>query len=150
MDLSVSMPWWNSLSIDFQSLLQQYPYTILYFYPKDNTSWCSLEAQDFSSLYDIFLSLWIQVFGISKDSHKSHCTFMEKYSLWFPLISDPELVLHRYFSVLAEKSMYGKTYLWTVRSTYILDVSGSIVYKRYNIKAKWHAQDVLDRVKWHL
>lgn len=66
-------------SVDFSVLLQKKSYTIVYFYPKDNTSGCTLEAQEFTNLVPVFADYDIQVIGVSKDSHKSHCTFIEKY-----------------------------------------------------------------------
>lgn len=133
-------------SVDFFDLLQEKPYTILYFYPKDSTSWCTLEAQEFTQRIQEFAFHKVQVIGVSKDSHKSHCSFIEKYWLWIPLISDPEWVLHKQFGAVGEKSMYGKKYIGTIRSTFLLDTSWRVVHQWLNIQAKWHAQIVLDYV----
>ena len=73
LDVSVSFPDGSNKSLPFSDLIKQSDYTILYFYPKDNTSGCTLEAKDFSSLVDRFASYGVQIVGVSKDSHKSHC-----------------------------------------------------------------------------
>jgi len=94
----------------FLSLLSSSPYTVLYFYPKDDTPGCSVEAQEFSLLYQDFLSKNVAVFGVSKDGEQSHCRFVEKFSLAIPLIADTDLVLHDYFGTLSDRTMYGKVY----------------------------------------
>jgi thioredoxin-dependent peroxiredoxin len=83
--------------ITLSELLNKSKQTILYFYPKDNTPGCSLEARDFSVQLKTFLEKGIQIIGVSKDSEKSHCGFIEKQELTIPLISDPELILHKQF-----------------------------------------------------
>lgn len=133
-------------SIDFSDLLKKNPYTILYFYPKDNTSGCTLEAQEFTQFIQDFANYGIQVVGVSKDSHKSHCSFIEKYWLRIPLISDPEWVLHKQFGTVGEKSMYGKKYIGTIRSTFLLDDSWKVIHQWLNVSARWHAQIVLDYI----
>lgn len=115
---------------------------VLYFYPKDNTPWCTIEAHDFSRLIKDFARLWYSVVGVSKDDTRSHQRFLEKQCIQFPLISDTSLVLHHQFSTLGEKTMFGKTYTWTIRSTFVLDTEGSIVYERRKVKAKDHADMV--------
>jgi len=133
-------------SIDFSDLLQKKLYTIVYFYPKDNTSGCTLEAQEFTGLMSDFDTHRVQIVGVSKDAHISHCSFIEKYWLWIPLISDPEWLLHKQFGAVGEKSMYGKKYTGTIRSTFILDSSWKIIHQWLNVSAKWHAQIILDYV----
>ena len=80
---------------------------------------------------------------MSKDSHKSHCNFMNKHGLRFPLISDPEWLLHKQFGAVGEKSLYGKKYIGTIRSTYILDQKGAVLHQWTNVKAGGHAEKVL-------
>jgi peroxiredoxin Q/BCP len=82
--------------------------TLLYFYPKDNTPGCTLEAQDFTRLKSEFLALGIQIIGVSKDNPSSHEKFMTSCNLAIELISDEDLSLHHAFSVIGEKNMYGK------------------------------------------
>ncbi len=80
--------------------------TILYFYPKDNTPWCTIENKDFSCLKDEFAKLWIVVIWVSKDTISSHKEFIKEHELKVDLISDPELVLHKYFWAYWEKNNY--------------------------------------------
>lgn len=94
----------------FASLFSSYSYLVLYFYPKDSTSGCTVEAQEFSFLYQQFLNHEVGVFGVSKDTEKSHCRFIDESSLTIPLIADTDLVLHDYFGTLGDKTMYGKVY----------------------------------------
>jgi len=150
LDVSVSFPDGSDKSLSFSDLVKQSNYTILYFYPKDNTSGCTIEAKDFSGLVDRFSSYDVQIVGVSKDSHKSHCWFMDKHGLLFPLISDPEWLLHNQFGAVGEKSLYGKTYTGTIRSTFILDTNGDILHQRTKVRVKWHVQEVLDYVVQHL
>ncbi len=137
-------------SVDFSDLLQKKSYTILYFYPKDSTSGCTIEAQEFTQLIQEFDVHKVQIVGVSKDAHKSHCSFIEKYWLWIPLISDPEWVLHKQFGAVGEKSMYGKKYIGTIRSTFLIASSWKVVHQWLNVQAKWHAQIVLDYVTTNL
>jgi peroxiredoxin Q/BCP len=81
----------------FSDLLKEATYTILYFYPKDDTPGCTIEAKDFADHSDKFRLLNAQIVGVSKDNHKSHCKFQEKYGLSFGLISDPDFALHEQF-----------------------------------------------------
>jgi peroxiredoxin Q/BCP len=115
---------------------------ILYFYPKDNTPWCTIEANDFSRLKDDFDALWYSIVWVSKDNIQSHQRFRENQCIQFPLISDTSLVLHNQFSTLGEKTMFGKKYTWTIRSTFVLDTTGSILHERRNVKTKNHADIV--------
>lgn len=137
-------------SVDFSDLIGKSPYTILYFYPKDSTSGCTLQAQEFTQIVQEFDAHKVQIIGVSKDSNKSHCSFIEKYWLWIPLISDPEWVLHKQFGAVGEKSMYGKKYIGTIRSTFLLDWSWKIVHQWLNVSARWHAQIVLNYVVTNL
>ncbi len=104
-------------------MLAQSRYTLLYFYPKDDTPGCTREGIDFSLKQKDFQMRDIQVIGVSQDSHTSHCSFHSKYNLTIPLISDPDHELHNdtRFRVWGEKTMYGKKYMGTVRSTFLLD-----------------------------
>lgn len=130
-----------------ESLLNDKKYTILYFYPKDNTPGCTIEAKDFSCLLNEFEHLWCNIIWVSKDSEKSHNNFVEKQELKITLLSDPELIFHNQFSVIWEKKNYGRVYQWVIRSTFLLDKDWNILKEWRNIKAKNHAQKVLDYVK---
>ncbi|MBF0341476.1 MAG: peroxiredoxin [Magnetococcales bacterium] len=116
---------------------------IIYFYPKDNTPGCTLEANDFQSLGQRFAELGCTVIGISKDSVRSHVGFCSNYGLEFTLLSDGDGTLCEAFGVWQEKTLYGKTSMGIVRSTFIVDQTGVIrkVYK--SVKTQGHAEAVL-------
>ncbi len=120
---------------------------ILYFYPKDNTSGCTLEALDFTRHKKAFENLGYNVIGVSKDSFKSHCNFIEKHSLTILLLSDPEQKLIEAFDVIKEKQMYGKHYMGIERSTFVLNEHGSIEKTYRNVKAKDHVETLLQDLK---
>lgn len=120
---------------------------ILYFYPKDNTSGCTLEAIQFSELKDEFEKLNAVVIGVSKDSLLSHKKFIEKHNLKVELVSDEDISIQEHFDVWKLKKMCGKEYTGTVRSTFILDDEGNILKEFRNVKAKGHAVKVLEALK---
>ncbi len=99
----------------------------LYFYPKDNTSGCTAEACSLRDGYSQLLSAGYQVIGVSKDSATSHQGFITKYSLPFPLIADTDTQLQQQFGVWAEKKLYGRTYMGTLRQTFIIDADTAVV-----------------------
>jgi len=119
---------------------------ILYFYPKDNTPWCTKEAKDFSALKEEFEKLGYYIVWVSKDSISSHERFIEKQELKIDLISDPELILHKKFGAWGEKKNYWRVYEWTIRSTFILE-DCKMVKEYKNVKATWHAERVLEQLK---
>ena len=99
---------------------------IIYFYPKDNTSGCSLEAVSLKDNYDTFLQMGYQIIGVSKDSAASHKKFAEKYSLPFPLVADTECKLCELAGVWRLKKMCGKEYMGIVRTTFVCDNDGTV------------------------
>jgi peroxiredoxin Q/BCP len=99
---------------------------VLYFYPKDNTPGCTAEACDLRDNYNSFLKKGFAVIGVSMDSEKSHKKFAEKYSLPFPLIADTSKKILNDYGVWKEKSLYGKTFMGTVRTTFIINEKGII------------------------
>jgi len=117
---------------------------VLYFYTKDNTSGCTIEAKDFTCLVDEFKNKGYFIIGVSRDSVKSHKNFILKQDLNLLLLSDIDEKLVTAFDVLKEKSMYGRKYMGIVRSTFILDEEGKIVKEYRKIKAKGHAEEVLN------
>lgn len=117
--------------------------TVLYFYPKDNTSGCTQEACDFRDNYNR-LSARAAVVGVSPDSIKSHRNFQEKQNLNFVFLSDPEHLLAEAFGVWKEKSMYGRKYMGIERSTFVLDGQGQIVKEWRKVKIPGHVTAVLD------
>ena len=120
---------------------------VLYFYPKDNTKGCTLEAIEFSSLKEEFEKQNAIVIGVSKDSLESHKKFKEKNNLNLDLISDESLEILKYFDVWKTKKMCGREYMGTVRSTFILDDKLNILKEFRNVKAKGHANFILQTLK---
>lgn len=120
---------------------------VLYFYPKDNTSGCTKQACSFGKLYPQFEQYNTIIIGISKDSVASHKGFIEKYQLPFVLLSDPEAKVMSQYGVWQEKSMYGRKYMGTVRSTYLIDENGIIVKALEKVKATDNPVEMLEVVK---
>ena len=116
---------------------------ILYFYPKDDTSGCTKEAQEFSALAPIFAKAGAVIVGLSKDSEKSHAKFIAKYDLKVSLGSDESGDVCEAFGVWVEKSMYGKKYMGIERSTFLIDAQGKIARVWRKVKVPGHAADVL-------
>ena len=118
---------------------------ILYFYPKDNTSGCTAEACSLRDHYEELRSRGYEVVGVSVDSEKSHQNFIARHQLPFRLVADEEKRLVEEFGVWAEKSMYGRKYMGTLRSTFIIDTDGTIthVFEPKAIKTKTHAEQLL-------
>jgi peroxiredoxin Q/BCP len=119
---------------------------VLYFYPKDNTPGCTREAQAFSAMASKLQKRGAAVVGVSKDSVKSHCGFRDKYALKFPLLSDPELGVHKAYGTYGEKMMYGKKILGTIRTTFVIDGKGKIARVFPSVKVDGHAEAVLEAV----
>ncbi len=116
---------------------------VLYFYPKDDTPGCTTEAKDFAALHAAFEKAETVVIGISKDPMKSHDKFRAKYELPFALASDEGSIIAEKFGVWREKSMYGKTYMGIVRSTFLIDKSGKVAKVWPKVSVTGHAADVL-------
>jgi thioredoxin-dependent peroxiredoxin len=120
---------------------------VLYFYPKDSTPGCTTEAQQFRDLYPKFKRAGIAVFGVSRDSVKSHENFKAKQNLPFELVSDPDEKLCAEFGVMKLKNMYGKKVRGIERSTFVIDAKGVLRHEWRGVKVPGHAQEVLDFVK---
>ncbi|WP_319508356.1 thioredoxin-dependent thiol peroxidase [uncultured Methanolobus sp.] len=120
---------------------------VLYFYPKDNTSGCTKEAQDFTVLKNDFEADNAVILGISKDSVKSHIRFIEKKELGINLLSDEDTSIHQKYDVWRMKKNYGKEYMGTVRSTFLIDTEGNIAKIWDNVRTKEHAEKVLDALR---
>ncbi len=120
---------------------------VLYFYPRDDTSGCTREAQDFSALLSEFEALGARVLGVSKDSPIKHQKFISKYDLTVPLATDANGQAMEAFGVWVEKSMYGKTYMGIDRSTFLFDSAGRLVRAWRKVRVPGHAVDVLEAVK---
>lgn len=120
---------------------------VLYFYPKDNTPGCTTEGQDFRDHYDEFEALNAAVFGVSRDSLRSHEQFKAKECFPFDLISDHDGVLCDMFDVMQEKSMYGKTFMGIERSTFIFDKKGVLRHELRKVKVNGHVAAVLAEIQ---
>ncbi|MDR2240148.1 MAG: peroxiredoxin [Zoogloeaceae bacterium] len=116
---------------------------VIYFYPKDNTPGCATEAGQFRDLHGEFLKLGCSVFGISRDSLKSHQGFKSKLRLPFDLLSDTEETACRLFAVIKAKKLYGKDVIGIERSTFLIDAGGTLRREWRGVKADGHAADVL-------
>jgi peroxiredoxin Q/BCP len=116
---------------------------VLYFYPKDDTTGCTREAQEFSALADAFAKAGVKLLGASKDSVKAHQKFIAKYDLKVSLASDADGSLCEAFGTWVEKSMYGRAYMGIERSTFLIDAEGRIVRVWRKVKVPGHAEEVL-------
>ena len=117
---------------------------VLYFYPKDDTSGCTSQAQQFRDEYLRFTVNKAEILGVSKDSIASHEKFKAKHSLPFALASDGDGALCKAYGVWKEKSMYGKKYMGIERSTFLIDENGVVVKEWRKVKVSGHSQDVLN------
>ncbi len=120
---------------------------VLYFYPKDNTPGCTLEGQDFARLHPEFKKAKAEVVGVSKDSVRSHDNFCAKYGFPFSLLSDTDEAACQAFGAIVEKALYGRKYMGIDRCTFLFDASGKLVREWRKVKAKGHAEAVLEAVK---
>jgi peroxiredoxin Q/BCP len=124
-------------------------YSILYFYPKDNTPGCTTQAQNFRDRHDEFAEAGCQIFGISRDTLKSHAGFTDKQSLPYPLISDPDESLCELFGVMKLKNMYGKQVRGIERITFLVDPQGVLVKEWRGLRVPGHVDEVLQTVQGH-
>ena len=120
---------------------------ILYFYPEADTPACTTQACDFRDNLASLTTQGYVVLGISKDSVESLAKFEQKYGLTFPLLSDESLTVHERYGTWGEKQNYGKTYLGTLRSTFVVDEKGVLVHALYNVKAKGHLEMLRKKLK---
>lgn len=120
---------------------------VLYFYPKDSTSGCTAEACSLRDRYDELQKAGYEVLGVSVDSEKSHQKFIEKNNLPFNLIADTEKKLVETFGVWADKKMYGRSYMGTLRTTFIINENGEVekIFSPKEIKTKIHADQILEK-----
>jgi thioredoxin-dependent peroxiredoxin len=116
---------------------------VLYFYPRDNTPGCTIEAQDFRDHLSAFAAAGASVFGISRDSIASHCKFRDKYHLTFPLLSDGDGAAMAQYQAWGEKVLYGKKITGVLRSTVVIDRSGRVARHWPKVSIKGHAAEVL-------
>ena len=117
---------------------------VLYFYPKDDTSGCTREAQDFTALAGEYAKLGVKVVGVSRDPMNKHEKFIGKYGLSVPLVSDEDGRISEAFGTWVEKSMYGRKYMGMERATFLIDTDGRVLKAWRKVKVPRHAEEVLE------
>ena len=120
---------------------------VIYFYPKDNTSGCTREGEDFRDLHPQFTKAGADILGVSRDSVKSHENFRNKHGFPFHLLSDKDELLCKQFDVIKEKKLYGRTYMGIDRSTFLIDGKGVLKREWRKVRVPGHAEAVLDALK---
>ena len=120
---------------------------VLYFYPKDDTSGCTREAQDFTELAGDFAAAGAKVVGVSRDPMKKHDKFIAKYELAVPLASDEDGRISEAFGTWIEKSMYGRKYMGMERATFLIGADGKLLKEWRKVKVPGHAAEVLQSVR---
>ena len=121
-------------------------YTVLYFYPKDDTPGCTLETKDFNSFYNKFIKLNCEIYGISKDTIESHLKFKKKYKVKFELLSDENKIAIKEFNVWGKKKFMGKEFMGLIRSTFLLK-KNNIIKEWRNVRVKGHAEEIYNFIK---
>jgi peroxiredoxin Q/BCP len=119
---------------------------VLYFYPKDDTPGCTIEGNDFTRLHESFSSNNTVIYGVSRDSIKSHEKFREKFNYTIDLISDEDESLCKLFDVIKLKKLYGKEHIGIERSTFVISPSGDVLKEWIKVKVDGHAEEVLEFV----
>lgn len=119
---------------------------ILYFYPKDNTPGCSMEANDFNGALEVLQNAGYIVLGVSRDSVKKHSNFKAKLELKFTLLADTEEIVCQLYDVLKEKKNYGKTYIGIERSTFVIDENGMLSHIYRGVSAKEHVEKLMKEI----
>ena len=135
----------NNLSFNLSSFLGKY--IVIYFYPKDSTPGCTNEGIDFTEAYNQFKKLNVEIYGISRDSIKSHENFKKKYNFSFDLISDPDELACNLFGVIKMKNMYGKQVRGIERSTFLINENGELIKEWRGVKVNGHIQEILEFLK---
>jgi peroxiredoxin Q/BCP len=121
-------------------------WVVLYFYPKDNTKGCTMEALEFTAAEDEFKAKNAVIIGVSPDSLKSHTNFRQKHDLSINLLSDTEKEVLEAYGVWQKKKMYGREYMGVVRSTYLIDAEGKIAYVWEKVKVAKHVDNVMEKL----
>ena len=122
-------------------------YVVIYFYPKDDTPGCTIETNDFNKLLSKFKKLKCEIFGISKDSLKSHDKFRNKYKIKFDLLADEKIKVLKKYKVWSKKKFMGREFMGIIRTTFLVDKKGKIIKIWNNVKVKDHAKEVLETLK---
>jgi peroxiredoxin Q/BCP len=116
---------------------------VLYFYPKDNTPGCTAESCNLRDNYSQFQKSGFEILGVSSDNEKSHQKFIEKFELPFPLIADTDKTVHEAYGTWVEKSMYGRKYMGTARTTFVIDGNGILIDIIEKVNTKDHTSQLL-------
>ena len=140
-----TLPSTNQTNFSLKDTLGKY--VVLYFYPKDDTPGCTIETIDFNKLLSKFKKLDCEIYGISKDSIKSHDKFRDKYKIKFDLLADEELKVLKKYKVWGKKKFMGREFMGTNRTTFLIDKKGKIIKIWKNVKVKDHAKEVLETLK---
>ena len=122
-------------------------YVVIYFYPKDDTPGCTIETNDFNKLLTKFKKLECEIYGISKDSLKSHDKFRDKYKIKFDLLADEEIKVLKKYKVWGKKKFMGREFMGIIRSTFLINKEGKIIKIWNNVHVKDHALEVLETLK---
>ena len=135
----------NNLSFNLSSFLGKY--IIIYFYPKDSTPGCTNEGIDFTENISKFKKMNVEIFGVSRDTIKSHENFKAKYNFLFELLSDPEEIACNLFGVIKMKNMYGKKIRGIERSTFLISPEGKLINEWRGVKVNGHIKEILEVLK---
>ena len=135
----------NGKTIELENLLGKW--TVVYFYPRDDTPGCTVEAKEFTEISSKFEEHGCSIYGVSPDTEAKHCKFIEKHGLEVELLADTEKRMLADYGVWQEKSMYGKTYMGVVRTTYLIDPNGLVAEAWTKVKSRGHAKAVFERLK---
>ena len=122
-------------------------YVVIYFYPKDDTPGCTVETNDFNKLLTKFKKLNCEIYGISKDSLKSHDKFRDKYKIKLDLLADEEIKVLKKYKVWGKKKFMGREFMGINRTTFLIDKKGKIIKIWENVKVKDHAKEVLEALE---
>jgi peroxiredoxin len=151
LEVNQTAPAFNAINQNEESIsLDQFhgkKNVVLYFYPKDDTPGCTIEANEFTALIDDFAAADTVVLGVSKDSCAKHQKFISKHGLKVELLADTEGELCELYGVWGERKFMGRTYMGIGRSTFVIDRQGKLVEVNYKVKAKGHAQAILEIVQ---
>ena len=140
-----TLPSTNKTNFSLKDTLGKY--LVLYFYPKDDTPGCTIETNDFNKLFNKFKKLGCEIYGLSKDSLKSHDKFKDKYKVKFDLLADEEIKVLKKYKVWGKKKFMGREFMGIIRSTYLIDKKGKILKVWGNVKVKDHAKEVLETLQ---
>lgn len=144
--LPAAMPDGAEARISLASLLDDGHKIVLYFYPAAMTPGCTTEACDFRDNLARLHTLGFTVLGVSKDPLAKLHRFIERDHLSFPLLSDPDLAVHKQYGAYGEKKLYGKTHIGVIRSTFVIDTDGRLTLARYNVRAKGHVDSLMKQL----